>query len=335
MTSTPRASGSIVAAGIFAILGGVLGALFNLAALILFSFSKFPPGATYPDFMRPVLYVVWIFFLFCALFLVVVGVQVIRLQNWARIALLIIAGCLLFFGVIGIAVIFVTIFGAATVDPVVSKAVLASVLAVTYGIPIAIALWWLILLTRPFVISQFHSSSALNVQSSAVISRFHLSKPGCPLAVRIVGWYLASFVLFLPFLPFFPRRLPAFFFGHLFHGLAALVFLLLYFALLIIPGFGLLLLKRWSYPLTIAIQVLVCANGLAATFSPSYAEMVHSALSGMNLPELSPTAEQMLSYLRYFNLLSLTIPVAILITLLAVRRQFFAAATAEPGGAKE
>ena len=174
MTSTPRASGSIVAAGIFAILGGVLGALFNLAALILFSFSKFPPGATYPDFMRPVLYVVWIFFLFCALFLVVVGVQVIRLQNWARIALLIIAGCLLFFGVIGIAVIFVTIFGAATVDPVVSKAVLASVLAVTYGIPIAIALWWLILLTRPFVISQFHSSSALNVQSSAVISRFHL-----------------------------------------------------------------------------------------------------------------------------------------------------------------
>src|SRR5439155_4763619 len=200
MTSTSRASSSIVAAGIFAILGGVLGALFNLAALILFSFSKFPPGATYPDFMRPVLYVVWIFFLFCALFLVVVGVQVIRLQNWARIALLIIAGCLLFFGVIGIAVIFVTIFGAATVDPVVSKAVLASVLAVTYGIPIAIALWWLLLLTRPFVISQFHSSSALNVQSSAVISRFHLSKPGCPLAVRIVGWYLASFVLFLPFL---------------------------------------------------------------------------------------------------------------------------------------
>ena len=325
MTSTSRASNSIIAAGIFAILGGVLGALFNLAALILFSFSKFPPGAIYPDFMRPVLYVIWTFGLFCAVFLVVVGIQVIRLKNWARIALLIVAGCLLFFGVIGFAVIIVTIFGATPTAPLVSKAVLASVLAVTYGIPVVIALWWLILLTRTSVVTQFHSPAALESQSP-VISTFRLSKPGCPLAVRIVGWYLASFVLFLPFLPFFPKRIPAFFFGHFFRGPAALIFLFLYFALLIIPGFGLLLLKRWSYPLTIASQLLVCANGLAATFSPTYTEMVRSVLAGMNLPELAPTAEQIVNYSRTFNLLSLTIPIAILITLLVVHRQFFAAA---------
>ena len=326
MTSTSRASSSIIAAGIFAILGGVLGALFNLAALILFSFSKFPPGAIYPDFMRPVLYVIWTFGLFCAVFLVVVGIQVIRLKNWARIALLIVAGCLLFFGVIGFAVIIVTIFGATPTAPLVSKAVLASVLAVTYGIPVVIALWWVILLTRTSVVTQFHSPAALESQSP-VISTFRLSKPGCPLAVRIIGWYLASFVLFVPFLPFFPKRIPAFFFGHFFRGPAALIFLFLYFALLIIPGFGLLLLKRWSYPLTIASQLLVCANGLAATFSPTYTEMVRSALAGMSLPELPPTAEQMLNYSRYFNLLSLTIPIAILVTLLVVRRQFFAAAS--------
>jgi len=326
MTSTSRASSSIIAAGIFAILGGVLGALFNLAALILFSFSKFPPGAIYPDFMRPVLYVIWTFGLFCAVFLVVVGIQVIRLKNWARIALLIVAGCLLFFGVIGFAVIIVTIFGATPTAPLVSKAVLASVLAVTYGIPVVIALWWLILLTRTSVVTQFHSPAALESQSP-VISTFRLSKPGCPLAVRIIGWYLASFVLFVPFLPFFPKRIPAFFFGHFFRGPAALIFLFLYFALLIIPGFGLLLLKRWSYPLTIASQLLVCANGLAATFSPTYTEMVRSALAAMSLPELPPTAEQMLNYSRYFNLLSLTIPIAILVTLLVVRRQFFAAAS--------
>jgi hypothetical protein len=325
MTSTSRASSSIIAAGIFAILGGVLGALFNLAALILFSFSKFPPGAIYPDFMRPVLYVIWTFGLFCAVFLVVVGIQVIRLKNWARIALLIVAGCLLFFGVIGFAVIIVTIFGATPTAPLVSKAVLASVLAVTYGIPVVIALWWLILLTRTSVVTQFHSPAALESQSP-VISTFRLSKPGCPLAVRIIGWYLASFVLFVPFLPFFPKRIPAFFFGHFFRGPAALLFLFLYFALLIIPGFGLLLLKRWSYPLTIASQLLVCANGLAATFSPTYTEMVRSVLAGMNLPELAPTAEQMVNYSRTFNLLSLTIPIAILITLLVVHRQFFAAA---------
>src|SRR5207245_8989305 len=215
MTSTSRASSSIIAAGIFAILGGVLSSLFNLAALILFSFSKFPLGATYPDFIRPVLYVIWTFFLCCAVFLVVVGIQVIRLRNCARIALLIVAGCLLFFGVIGIAVIFVTIFGAAPTDPLVSKAALASVLAVTYGIPVVIALWWLILLTRTSVVAQFQSSATLDAQSPA-ISTFRLSKPGCPLAVRIVGWYLASFVLCLPFLPFFPMSITVFFLGSFF-----------------------------------------------------------------------------------------------------------------------
>src|SRR5205807_1336621 len=108
---------------------------------------------------------------------------------------------------------------------------------------------------RASVVAQFHSSAPLDAQSP-VISTFRLSKPGCPLAVRIVGWYLASFVLFLPFLPFFPKRIPAFFFGHLFRGPAALMFLFLYFALL-----------------------------------------------------------------------SLAIPIAILVTLLVVRRQFFAAAS--------
>jgi len=62
-------------------------------------------------------------------------------------------------------------------------------------------------------------------------------------------------------------------------------------------------------------------------YSPGYTEMVRSVLAGMSLPELPPTAEQMLNYSRYFNLLSLTIPIAILVTLLVVRRQFFASAS--------
>jgi len=55
--------------------------------------------------------------------------------------------------------------------------------------------------------------------------------------------------------------------------------------------------------------------------------MIRSVLAGMNLPEFPPAAERILNYSRYFNLLSLIIPIAILITLLVVRRQFFAAAS--------
>src|SRR5205814_9540402 len=98
-----------------------------------------PLAAGYPAFMRPVLYVLWIFLLLCAVFVLIAGIQVIRLKNWARIALLITSGCLLFFGITGFIVIFVTLLVQYSPDPIVSNSTLASVLAVTFGIPTAIS----------------------------------------------------------------------------------------------------------------------------------------------------------------------------------------------------
>jgi len=328
MPSTPRASRSIIAAGVVAILGGALAALFNVAAIILFSFSYFPLAANYPDFMRPVLYVLWIFFLLCALFLVIIGVQVIRLRNWARISLLVTSGCLLFFAVTGIMVIFVTVFSDVSPNPQVSKSAIAAVLAVTYGIPAVISIWWLVLFTRPSVVAQFHSAP-VSENVSPTISAFRLTSLNCPLAIRVIGWYLASFVLIVPFLPFISGRFPVFYFGHIFRGPLATLVLFLNFAILFVPGLGLLLLKRWSYRLAIASQLIVCANALAATFSASYTEAIRDLLGKINLPQLSPTTDQILNYSRYFNLFSLAIPVAIVITLLLFRREFFAAAAAE------
>jgi hypothetical protein len=325
MNSTPRASSSILVAAIFAILGGCLVALSNLAALILFSSASVASSAPFPLLARPVLYLVWFCSIVFALFIVVVGIQVMRLRNWARIAILIIAGCLLFFGLAGVGVLFMSFFMAEPPGPIVSRALLSVVLAVTYGIPIAVSLWWLILFTRRSVVAQFHSSAALAPPAPS-FSTFRIINAGCPLAIRVVGLYLASFVLFLPFLPFIPNHLPAFFFGQVFHGPAAVAVFILNFALLFIPGFGLLLLKRWSFPLAVASQLLIGANSISATLSPAYAETVRAMLAGMNLPNLSPGTEQLLNYTRYFNLLSLIVPVALLITLFATQRKFYAAA---------
>jgi hypothetical protein len=332
MPSTRRASSSIIAAGVVAILGGTLAALFNLAALILLWLSYFPLAANLPDFMRPVLYVLWIFFFLCSVFAVIVGIQVIRLKNWGRISLLVTSGCLLLFGITGIVIVLVGLVSEMSPDPLVSKSALAAVLAVIYGIPIAISLWWLALFTRPFVVEQFRSAPAvenLAENVSPAISAFRLSDPNCPLAIRVIGWYLASFVLIVPILPFVSGHFPAFYFGHIFRGPAATLILFLNFAILFIPGFGLLLLKGWSYPLTIASQLIIGANAISATFSSSYAEAIRSLLEKMALPQLSPTADKMLSCSRYFNLLSLAVPIAIVITLLLLRREFFAAAAAE------
>jgi hypothetical protein len=327
MPSAPRASASIIVAGIFAILAGALGAFSSLASLILFSFSQhFAISPALPDYLRPVLSFFWIFLLLCALFVVVVGIQVIRLRNWARISLLTIAGLmLLFFGLTGIVVILVTLFVAIPADPRVSRGFLAAILGVIYGFPTAVSIWWLVLFTRRSVAAEFQASLALEPpRSPSAMAVFN--NPECPLAIRIVGWYLGSFLIVIPFIPFLPNSIPAAYFGHVLFGPAAFAIYILNFALISIPGIGLLLLKRWSYPLTIASQVLASVNALYTTMSPSYDANVRAMFEKMSIPSLPPNTEQMFHYSRYFSLIGLVFPIAIVTTLLLTHRQFYEAA---------
>jgi hypothetical protein len=326
MPSSPRASTSIIIAGIFAILGGAFGAFFSLASLILFSFSpRFAVNAPLPDYVRPALIFFWIFLLLCACFVIAVGIQVIRLRNWARISLLVIAGLMLFFGVMGMVVIFVTLFVSTTpADPRVSQRFLAAILAVIYGIPAAVSIWWLILFTRSSVVAQYQASAALEPpRPPSAMAVFN--NPECPLAIRIVGWYVGSFVVVIPFIPFLPGSVPAIFFGKVFFGPVAIAVYALNFALISIPGIGLLLLKRWSYPLTIASQLLASANAIYITLSPSYEANVRTVFEKMSIPNLPSDTEQMLHYSRYFSLIGLLIPIAIVVTLLAARNKFYEA----------
>jgi hypothetical protein len=330
VTHSTRAPASVVAAGVVAIIGGAFAALSVIGVLVALRFAAATGPSAIPSSLRPLLSVIWIFFLACDLFVIVVGVQLIRLRNWARIAMLIIAGCMLFFGVIGIGVIFFSIF-LAPADPAVSTPVLATVLAFIYGIPIAVSLWWLILLTRRSLAAQFQIAAAppadAALASLPASSPSLFNNPQCPLAVRIVGWYLASFLLFLPIVPFLPIHIPAYYFGHLFRGPSATLILFLSFALLSVPGIGLLLLKRWSFPLTIASQAVLCVNGVFAAFSSSLESVMRDMFSELNLPAVPLGVEQMFRYMRYFNLLGLIVPLAIIIALYISRRSFYSAAS--------
>ncbi len=324
MNSSPRASTSIIVAGISAILCGVIGAFSTLSALILFSTSGITQSAPFPAGMRPVLYGVWIITLLCALFVVVTGIQVMRLRNWARISMLVVAGCFLFFGLMGIVVMFVSALVSIPMEPTVPRGLLLAVLAVTYGIPTAISVWWLIIFTRRSAVAQFHALAAIEPpRPASSLSLFN--NPDCPLAVRIIGWYLGSFALVIPFIPFLPKSAPAILFGHVFFGPAAASIYFFNFAIVSIPGIGLLLLKRWSYPLTFFSQLLACANAVYSTLSPSYQSTVRAMFEKMNLPEIPSYTEQMLGYSRYFSLIGLVFPAAILVTLFVSRQKFYEA----------
>jgi hypothetical protein len=325
MNSSPQASPGIIAIGASAIICGVLGSLTSILVLFILSSAHYSPaGPPIPLALRPVIFGFFALCLVCGIFESIAGVQLIRLRNWARVSLLAFGGCLLFFGVVGIGVIFFVIFGGAPPDPVVSRALLATILTVIYAIPLLLGTWWLFWLTRRSVVAQFHANTFLNAARDTH-HRSWLNNPACPLAVRIVGWYLASFILFLPLIPFFPGRFPVLFFGHALYGPAASALLLCNFVVLSLPGIGLLLLKKWSYPLTIASQLFVLINGAAITFSSTFAQVLRSVLSQMNLPNPPISIDQIVHYVRYGTILGLLIPVAIVITLYLSRSRFFTA----------
>src|SRR5215470_7188179 len=148
-------------------------------------------------------------------------------------------------------------------DPTFSKSLLASILACIYGVPMVVAAWWLVLFTRPSIAGQFLAATSTASVSSESSSRLFLNNPQCPLAIRIVGWYFASFIFFVPFLPFLPSHFfPALYFGHLFIGPQALLAHFASYSLMTISGLGLLLRKRCGYVLAIISQTLVLLAGL-------------------------------------------------------------------------
>ncbi|HVO56270.1 MAG TPA: hypothetical protein VMT51_01105 [Dongiaceae bacterium] len=315
----PSASPGIIAAAAVAILAGIFGTLSNAFALAMFALNRISPSPLNPA-MRPLIYGIFIFFVLCSLFVVLIGVQLIRLRNWARISILFVAGCLLLFGIVGLIVIFAVVY-LQPPDPLVSKPMLASVLGVTYGIPIVVSIWWFIYFTRRSVVAQFHGSAPPHASSAPS----WLNDPRCPFPVRVVGWYLASFVFVLPVLPFVKDRFPILFFNHLFHGVAGLGIFALDLAMLVAAGVGLLLIRPWGYWLGLASQALLCVNGVAAAFSPRTTEVMQQAMQEMHVPDAG-IASQFLPYMRYFNLLGLLLPLAIIVTLLVCRRAYFAAA---------
>jgi hypothetical protein len=324
MSAPVRASASIVAAGVVAILSGAFAALIMVASFAIIARTDFSAyGVALTPAMRSILYFTWAFFLLGACFVLVSGIYVIRLRNWARLSILTFAGCGLFFGVVGVGVIFVMVYFQPN-DPLVSKSVLASVLGFTYGIPTLVAVWWLLLFTRRSVVAQFHASTTVGGESTSAPPSV-LNNPECPLGIRIIGWYLASFILFLPFIPFLTSHLPALYFGHLFRGPSAVLAHLLSCVLFAVPGIGLLVLKRWSYPIAFVTQLLLCINCLVIAFSSSFEANMRAAYAELGVPAPSGTGT-LLVEIRYILLASLIIPVAILVVLYLYRRPFHAAA---------
>jgi hypothetical protein len=320
-----KPSASVLGAAIVAIIGSTLAVLgISLALLSLLLISPPENSPELPAFFRTMGQVMMGLFLVIAAFGVLTGINLIRLKNWARLSALVWAGITVVFGVIALASIMVLAFPETTGGPPVNLHYVKAMVAVMYGIPILVGIWWLVLFNQKSVKAQFRGTALATEQLVP-------GKPRCPLPVAIFAVFLLFSVACMFAMPFVHMPVFVILFGHRLRGeLGAFVFAsmaVLYLA----AAIGLLTLKRWSYPLIIGLSAFWLASSLVTFLSPSYAPNMQEMFAEMHMPQSSVASMQLFQNktVAVFAL----IPGAFILGLLAYYRTRFlnACAAAESG----
>jgi hypothetical protein len=245
---------SVTASAIVAILGSILLLLF--AVMGVASQFMVPPQSQLPNTTRLV-------FGGAAIFAALAGlgiwtsVGLFRLRAWARTSIVVFA-CFL-----AVSCIFALVVGMAMpLPPGFSGGMehtFRQTMASVYGIPLAIAVWWLI---------QFNTRST----KSAFVSPVLAGAPQRPLSISVIAW--ASIVGGVTILFLILMRTPAFLFGTIFNGWTAAVIYAFFAVVSLYIGKGLLDLQDRARLLAIGWYALSFVHIGLTTLVPSLRQRV-------------------------------------------------------------
>jgi hypothetical protein len=347
MNSSVQRSASVMASGIIAILGSLVTAMGILIGVIgLFLSSRYPsPMDAMPE-LRIVTMAVMAFFFAVTIWGAFSGVGLIRLRNWARVSVLVWSGITAPFCVLTI--VFVAILPMPPSPNQAFMRMLVPLFAVLfYGIPLAVAVWWLILFTRPKIVAQFKPAMAAGglgdpfgaipltvaADGSSAYPAYAvpapLPGPTIPLPVIVLSCFFLLSALSVFFIFF--MHVPAMVFGRAFTGLTGSVVYVTWCLLYAIAGIGMLRRVSWAYSLAIAVQILGIVSGVVTVLSPNFDDIMRRAMSSMNMPSASIYTMQSMSHLRGFSVVGLLFPLAILGVLVYYRPRFLAACALKSG----
>lgn len=314
MSDPHRRSASVTAAGVVAIVCSALTSfgvlLGTLGLLFSFGLSHRLPS---PPFVQVMTFAMMIIFLAISVFGIFAGIGLLRLKNWARIATLVWAGItvpnsafiILLFVLIpiptppGTPPNFVYLFRFFSV--------------LFYGIPLTIAVWWLILFTRKSVAAQFavQTNESIAGPSEGSSQAGLAGRPRLPLPLAVIAWLFLVTSLCLPLVVLMPA--PALLFGFVIRGVPGKALFFAWGLLYAAAGVGLLKLKRWSYSLTAILQALGMANVVISTASPKYDAVMRETISSMSFGSNPPYTAQWMDHFRPFTyVLALVVPVIVL-----------------------
>ncbi len=331
MDDSPKRPASVTVAGVVAILGGLFLLLGFSVALLALLLVKLPGTASeLPPSVRAFGLATQGFMICLSLFGIATGIGFLYLRNWARISVLIWGGFSVFFAVIGIPIAFLTQFPPSPSSPALpaeSMQAVRWILLVTYGIPLLIGVWWLILFNRKSVKAQF---SGARVSTDPGLPQ----KPTCPLPIAVLAWFYVASVLNLLFLPLLPFHAPLFVFGYVLPGSAGKMVLIIASLAFAIAGIGLLKLKPWSYSLTMGLQLFWLASTVVTVLAPNYKSVMDSYMkevqASFHLPETDSSPLNFTQHFGWIMVGGVLFAVAILGLLIYYRQRFLEAASKAP-----
>ena len=356
MTDTQQRSTAVLASGVIAILGSVftvIGILFTL--LGLFIALNAPRAVPMLPNVRLIATAVMVSFLAVAIFGIVSGVGLIRFRNWARISALVWSGIAAPFCLIAMAAMIFVPLPSEQNSPI-PNFVLRAIVVAFYGAPLAIAIWWLILFTRPHIVAQFRAAApsaagspgdpftALPLPTTALDPSGHPAvpsiyaavmpptRPSIPLPIIVLSCFFLISAASIFFIFFF--HMPAMVFGRAFTGLTGSVIYATWCVLYATAGIGMLRRISWTYSVAIAVQIFGIVSGIMTVLSPNFDSMMRRAMTNMNMPTPDVYSAPM-EHLRGFSIIGLIFPLAILGLLAYYRPRFLEACAAKDGGSSD
>jgi hypothetical protein len=196
------------------------------------------------------------------------GIGLFRYRDWARISALVWSGITLVVGTLAFLVTLTIKVPVAPNAPPGTAALARLLIALFFGLPGVVAVWWLILFSRKSIRALFAASPKPPdgpLDESGFPARVPRSR--VPLPVTVIAWILVgSSVSALLFLPTQPSRLLLM--GRIFRGQTAAAGSLAFCAVGLACGIGLLRRKRWAFWLVVCYQLFALANGTFSLISP-------------------------------------------------------------------
>ena len=271
------------------------------------------------------------------------GIGVLKLQPWARISMIVlsalgIVGCLL--STLGMFAMRSALRDNPQLPP--NAVAIATISLVTVlAIPLAVAIWWLVLFTRRRVALEFATRGAGEAsftpigggleQGSAIAGGAGVSASGrraIPVSIRIIAvlYILGSAMLFLTVEYMREANMPTLLLGKLVEGRSAWMFLIVLAIVQLVICIAVLRRRAWALDGLITILVFGVLNCFGFTFSPSRGAFFARILSSKHLAPQVVVSQMMARFTHLFLPVSLIgggMVTLVLLYFLVTRRRAF------------